>query len=111
MAEITPGPVQYLGQITGVDQQLGAGATYPHPLGAQPLTKRWVGRVHFRAAAGNGAESQITNKTSAGTAVRGLLPAESYEFIVYNPGERYRLGDFFVNTSGADYVEVFYVLR
>lgn len=111
MAEVA-GPLQFLGRITGANQQLGAGATYPHPLaGTESLTRRWVGRIHIRAAETNTANINITNKTGAGNSVKSLLPGESYEFVVYNPGERLRLGQVWINTTGSDYAEVFYTLR
>lgn len=115
MAEVGPGLGQYLGRFTGADQQVGAGLTTPHPLYAagQPLTDRRVGRVYFRAPSSNTADCTVTNQAAAtaGQKVQTLVPGAEYEAVAYNPGERYRLGTFYINTTGTDYVEVWYTKR
>jgi hypothetical protein len=110
MAEIGPGPNQYLGRITGANQQLGAGATFPHPLGAQALTTRIVKRVQIRASDSNTGNVTVSNQTAPGNAVVSLLPGESREYTAFNAGERFRLGSFWLGTTGTDYAEVYYTL-
>lgn len=115
MAEVGSGSRQYLGQYTGADQQVGAGLTIPHPLypSGMAQTERRVARVYFRAPATNAADVTISNQAAALalTKVQTVPPGSEVEAISYNPGERYRLGDFIINTTGADYVEVWYTKR
>lgn len=111
MAEIT-GEVQYLGQITGTDQQLGAGQTYPHPLfpSGKPLTGRQVKKVIIRASVDNTDVVTVSNQASPAGAAISLSPGESRDWIAYSPKERYHLGNFYITTQGSDYAEVSYVL-
>jgi hypothetical protein len=111
MAEVQ-GDCQYLGQITGTDQQVGAGLTYPHPLfpSGKPLTGRRVKKVIIRADVDNVDPIKVSNKATPGTAVLTMMPGESRDWIAYRPGERWSLGSFFITTSGGDHAEVSYIL-
>jgi hypothetical protein len=110
MAEVAGTLVQVLAPITGADQQIGVGQTYPHPTGAKPLTDRWVKRICIQNPITNAGNASVSVKASAGTSKMTLTPGMSREWIAYNPGERWRLGWFYVTTTGSETVEVDYTL-
>lgn len=111
MAEVGRGNWQVIAPVTGTDYRLGTGLTFPHPLGAQNLVDRMVGRVCISNPITNAGVVTISKKASAGTSKTTLQPGQAREWVAYNPGERYRLGDFYVTTVGAETAEVDYTLR
>lgn len=111
MAEVS-GETQYLGRFNGADQQVGAGLTYPHPLfpSGKALTTRRVKRLIIRASENNAGNITVSNKTSPSNNVISMVPGESRDWIMYNPGERWTLGNFYITAGGSDYAEVSYIL-
>lgn len=91
----------------GAAVQLGvAQGTYPHPLGPQPWTHLMLRRLKVKAAITNHAPIMLTLASPvAATGVNivfVLQPGEGDEILTYNPGERFRLGRYWVFNDSAD---------
>lgn len=107
------GPVQYQAAIVpgGTNTQLGAGLTYYHPLGSKSYTERIVGRVSIKAGKDNAGIITVSFVDPQGTTKYFLQAGEEKEWIAYNPGERYVLGQFWVYGTGTDEAWWNYTLR